>query len=116
MTRPSGRWRCTPPLGEFPVRGRAPWTTPSLTGDGRLDRIVYGEHLRQSGDFEDLQDAVLGAHQSEIAVVASEPLQSSDQHAQPGRVEEVHSLEVDNDLVLALADELDELLPETRSG
>ena len=40
--------------------------------------------------------------------MAAEPLQASDEHAQPGGVEEVDALEVDDDSVLALADELDE--------
>ena len=38
----------------------------------------------------------------------------ADQHAQPGRVQEVHPFEVDDDLAMALADQLDELLAQPR--
>src|SRR4051794_2065119 len=87
-------------------------STWSATSDGGVDRVVDGEDLGETGDLEHLQDAVLRAHQREVAVVAAESLQAADQHAEPGGVEEVDAFEVDDDLVLALTDQLDELLAE----
>src|SRR5439155_24424972 len=62
------------------------------------------------------QDAALRAHQDQLTVVAADPLQAAHQHPEPGGVEEVDALEVDDDLVLALADQLDEPLAEARRG
>jgi hypothetical protein len=77
---------------------------------------VDREHLREPGDLEHLQDAALRADEDELAVVAAHPLEAADEHAEAGRVEEVHALEVDDDLVLALTDELDEALSEAGCG
>ena len=46
--------------------------------------------------------------------MAAQPLQAADQHPQPGRVEKVHALEVDDDLPVALADQLDQSLTQAR--
>src|SRR5438270_457492 len=54
--------------------------------------------------------------QGEVAVVTAEPLQAANQHAETGRVEEVDALEVHDDLVLPLADQLDQLLPQAGCG
>src|SRR5947207_6050218 len=91
-------------------------STGGLTSHSRVDGVVDGEDLGEAGDFEDLENAMLGAHQSEVAVVAAEPLQAANQHAEAGRVQEVDTLEVHHDLVLPLADQLDELLPQTGCG
>lgn len=48
--------------------------------------------------------------------MAAQALQATDQHAQTSRVEEVNALQVDHDLVLTLAHELDELLAQAWSG
>src|SRR5207245_1959655 len=81
-----------------------------------VERFVDREDLGETGDFEHLEDAALGADQREIAIVAPEPLESAHQDAETGGVEEVDGFEVDDDLVLALADELDEALAEPRRG
>src|SRR3954449_2956480 len=58
-------------------------TTLLLGLPGRsLDGIVNREDLGEAGNFEDLQDAVLGAHQHEVSVVAAQALESSDEDTQ----------------------------------
>src|SRR5438105_7617993 len=93
-------------------------STTSSTSSSRCECVVDGlvnrEDLRQAGDLEDLEDPTLSAHEREVAVVASHPLQPSDQHAETGRVEEVDAFEIDEDPVMALAHELDEPLAEPR--
>src|SRR5205085_11412261 len=96
--------------------GRLALSLLHLGGDGVVDGLVNGEDLRQPGDLEHLEDAALCAHEEEVAIVAAQPLETTDEHAQPGGVEEVDAFEVDDDAVLALADQLDQLLPETRRG
>src|SRR5882762_4901627 len=85
-----------------------------LGRDGPVHRLVDDEHLRQPGDPEDLEDALLRTHKIERAVVRSHPLQPSDQHAKPGGVEELDLLHVDDELVVVLVDEIDEQLTEPR--
>src|SRR2546429_9556476 len=88
--------------------GISSWSTrftPSA-GGGCVDRIVDGEGLGQTGDFEHLQDAGLSADEGEVAVMAAEPLEPADQDAQTGGIEEVDGFEVNHDLVLALAHQL----------
>src|SRR5437764_10305137 len=76
--------------------------------DGPVHRLVDAEHLRQPGDPEDLEDALLRAHQIQGAVVRPHPLQAADQHAKPGGVEELDLLHVDDELVVVLVNEIDE--------
>ena len=89
-----------------------PATLSDYSGDGFVDRAVDREDLRQAGDLEHLEDPLVGAHQGEVAVVAAQPLEPAHQHAEAGRVEEVHALQVDDDLVLALAHQFDQLFPQ----
>src|SRR5579862_1468832 len=77
-------------------------------GRRRFDAVVAREDLGQAGDLETLQDARLRADELEVAVVAAQPLEPTDQHAEAGGVEEVDALEVDHDAVLAFGDQLDE--------
>src|SRR5262249_19019789 len=93
------------------------------TGHGRsrrlqrlVERAVDGEHLRQSSDVEDLHDAVLRDHELQVAVARLHALQPPDQHAEPGRVEVVDLVHVDDDVGRALADEVDERLAQARCG
>ena len=46
----------------------------------------------------------------------AQPLEGADQHAQPGRVEEVHPAQVDDHLSGAGVDQLDEPLPQPGCG
>ena len=54
------------------------------------------------------------ADERQIPVVAPDPLEPADEDAEPGRVEELHTFEVDQDRALTLVDQLDELLAELR--
>ena len=47
---------------------------------------------------------------------AAESLEPADEHTEAGGVEEVDALEVDDDAVLALADQLDQTLSEAGCG
>src|SRR4051794_24155427 len=84
-------------------------STGGLTSHSRVDGVVDGEDLGETRDLEDLEDAMLRAHQREVAVVTAEPLEATNQYAEARRVEEVDTLEIHDDLVLSLADQLDEL-------
>src|SRR5581483_3650136 len=77
--------------------------------------VVDGEDLGEAGDLEHLQDAGLRADEREVAVVAAKALETADEHAQAGGVEEVDALQVHDDLVLALADEFHQLLAQAGS-
>src|SRR4029079_3637186 len=77
-------------------------------GLGAVDR----EDLGQAGDPEDLEQALLVADQPHRAVVRPHLLEAADEDAEAGRVQEVDLLHVDHQVVLAVADELGDLVPE----
>jgi hypothetical protein len=54
------------------------------------------------------------ADQIQRAVVRPDPLQAPDQHPEAGGVEEPDLLQVDDDLVVVLADQIDEQLTQPR--
>jgi len=58
----------------------------------------------------------MGAHKREVTIVAAQSLEPTDEDTEARRVEEVDTLEVDDDLVPALAYELHQLFPEPRSS
>src|SRR5882757_9635967 len=99
-----------------PTFARATHSLPApLHGrDGLVHRLVDAEDLRQPGDPEDLQDPLLRADQIQRAVVRPHPLQAPDQHPEASGVEEPDLLQVDDDLVVALADQIDEQLTQPR--
>src|SRR5215475_2207869 len=86
----------------------------SVTGQGLLDRVEDVEDLAQPRDPENPQNAALGADEVDPAVVRAHPLESPDQHAQPGRVKELDPLHVHDQVVLFLIDEPDEHFPQAR--
>src|SRR3954468_14552744 len=88
----------------------------SARGEGGFGGVVDDEHLGQSGDPEDLQQPVLVAHQLERAVVGADLLQTADQHAEPGGVEELDLGHVDDEAVGAGRGQLGDLLAESRGG
>src|SRR5436190_19845588 len=96
--------------------GRATRSLPAaLRGrDGLVHRLVDAEDLRQPRDPEDLQDPLLRADQVQRAVVGPHPLQAPDQHPEAGGVEEPDLVQVDDELVAARADQVDEQLPQPR--
>src|SRR6516162_7757602 len=85
-----------------------------LGRDGLVHRVVDAENLRQPGDPENLEYALLRADQIQGAVVRAHALQAADQHSETGGVEELYLLHVDDELVVVLVDEIDEQLTEPR--
>src|SRR5205823_12121231 len=102
-----------PPIAPKPSAASPPVTRslPALRGRyGLVRRLVDAEDLRQPGDPEDLQDPLLRADQIQRAVVGPHPPQAPDQHPEAGGVEEPDLVQVDDELVAALADQVDEQL------
>src|SRR5208282_2720411 len=90
------------------------WLLPALGRDGLVHCLVDAEDLRQPGDPEDLQDLLPRADQVQRAVVRPDPLQAPDQHPEAGGVEEPDLLQVDDELVVVPADQIDEQLTQPR--
>src|SRR3954453_6889259 len=84
--------------------------------DGFVAGRVNGEHTVESGDLEDLRDVAVAADERELAVVRAEALDPADEHAERRRVDEGRVAEVDDDLLAALPDHLEQLLLELRRG
>src|SRR3954467_12104707 len=82
--------------------------------EGLVDRGVDREDLGQARDPEDLENALLRAHEPQRAVMCAHPLEPADQHAKAGRVEEVNAFHVDHKVVVAAGDEIDQLLAQLR--
>src|SRR5580658_1547243 len=83
-----------------------------LGRDGQVHRLVDAEHLRQTGDPEDLEYPLLGAHEVERAIVSPHSLQPSHQHPESRRVEELDLLHIHDELVVVLVHQVDEQLTE----
>src|SRR5262249_54858433 len=79
---------------------------------GRIDR----EHAVEAGDLEDLRDVPVATDQGELAVVRAQPLDAPDEDAERRRIDEGRAAEVDDDLLAALADDLQQLLLELGRG
>src|SRR5215470_12100500 len=85
-------------------------------GDGLVHAVVDAEDLRQPGDPEDLQNALLGTHEVERAVVGTNALEPADEHAQAGGVEKLHLLHVHHQLVVTAVHQIDKKLTQPRGG
>ena len=68
------------------------------------------EDLRQAGDPEDLQDALLRADQVQRALLGAHPLEPADEHAEAGGVEELDALHVHDEMVVPSGHEAVELV------
>src|SRR5260370_16858281 len=75
-----------------------------------------GEGGAQARDLEDLAGRGLEPPQLDAATALAGPLQCPDEHAEAGRVDEVHTGELDDDLAGALFDQPVELVPQRRRG
>src|SRR6266516_2739918 len=85
-------------------------------GDGLVHAVMDAEDLGQPGDPEDLQDAFLRAHQVQRAVVRTNALEATDEHAQAGGIKELHLLHVHHELVVPAVHQVDEKLTQPRGG
>src|SRR5208282_5041794 len=95
-----------------PVTRSLPAALPGR--DGLVHCLMDAEDLHQPGDLEDLQDPLLGADQIQRAVVRPHPVQAAGQHPEAGGVEEPDLLQVDDEVVVVLAGQLDEQLTQPR--
>src|SRR5215510_3673312 len=77
---------------------------------------VNGEDAVEARDLEDLRDVPVAADERELTVVRPQALHAADEDAERRRVDEGRVAEVDDDLLPALADHLQQLLLELRSG
>src|SRR5690625_2691670 len=77
-----------------------------------LDGLANREHLGEPGDPEDLEYAFLAADELNRPIVLANPCQTADQHTEPGGVEELHSTDVDDDVVMTGVDEFEQRLPQ----
>src|SRR6266513_2054811 len=111
VTVPS-RWPRSPRLLRPVTRSLPELTLPGC--DGLVHGLVDAEDLRQPGDPEDPQYLLPRADQIQRAVVHPHPPQAPDQHPEAGGVEEPHLVQVDDELVAALADQVDEQLTQPR--
>src|SRR5487761_1232131 len=85
-------------------------------GDRQVHRVVDPEDLGETGDAEDLQDALLRAHEVQRPVVGADPLEPADQDPEARGVEELDPLHVHYQLVVLLVHKLDEQLAKARCG
>src|SRR3954470_8521018 len=115
-----GRRKPGPLLLLLPTSCCRPGHGPGNGAVGRrhrfLDRGVDREHLGEAGDTKDLENALLVADQAQRALMGTHPLQSADQYAEPGGVEEVHALHVDDKVETAVIHQLDQLFAQLGRG
>src|SRR6266511_3411420 len=84
---------------------------------GRLERSAGDRERRaQAGDVEDLAGGGLEAPELDGAAALAGPLERPDEHAQAGRVDEIHPREVDDDRGRAPLDQAVQLVTERRCG
>src|SRR5436190_6727619 len=85
-------------------------------GDGLVAGWVNREDAVEAGDLEDLGDVAVTADERELSLVRAQPLDAPDEHAEGRGVDERRVAEVDDDLLAALADHLEQLLLELGRG
>src|SRR5438270_6017252 len=84
-------------------------------GDGGVDRVVALEHALEACDLEHLAHRALTvAHDPQLAGAAAGQLEPGDQGPEARRVQEADSLQVDDELGRAVAQERDELSADAR--
>src|SRR3954468_15256512 len=85
-------------------------------GNGLVAGGVDREDAVEAGDLEDLGDVAVAADERELALVRAQPLDAADEHAERRGVDERRVAEVDDDLLAALTDHLEQLLLELGRG
>src|SRR5437764_184781 len=105
------------PTNRYGSAGPSPAAKPRAAERPRM--IVSagdGEGGAQARDLEDLAGRGLEPPQLDAAAALAGPLQRPDEHAEAGRVDEVHPGEVDDDLAGSLLDQAVELVAQRRRG
>src|SRR2546423_1411037 len=77
---------------------------------------IDGEDAVEARDLEDLGDVAVAADERQLPVIRAQALDSSDEDAERRGVDERRVAEVDDDLLAALADHLEQLLLELGGG
>src|SRR3954447_10852865 len=85
-------------------------------GDGLVAGWVDREDAVEACDLEDLGDVAVTAHERELSFVRAQTLDAADEHAECRRVDERGVAEIDDDLLPALPDHLEQLLLELWRG
>ena len=80
--------------------------------DRLVARRVDREDAVEAGDLEDLRDVPVAADERQLAVVRAQALDPADEDAERRRVDERRRREVDDHVLAALADHLEQLLLE----
>src|SRR6202008_4136954 len=94
-------------------RGRTPQPGALVQGGyGLLARRVDREDAVEAGDLEDLRDVAVAADERKLPLVRSQPLDPADQDAERRRVDEGRVREVDDYVLRAVPDHVQELLLE----
>ena len=110
------RWREPRPERRPEREAAAALQATGAGGAELLDRLVArrvdGEHPVETGDLEDLRDVAVAAHERQLAVARPQPLDPADEYAERRRVDEGRVGEVDDHLLRALADHVEQLLLE----
>src|SRR5919201_3437199 len=81
-------------------------------GHGLLARRIDREDAVEARDLEDLDDVAVAANERELSVVRAQALDAADEDAESGGVDEGRVGEIDDDLLPALTDHLEQLLLE----
>src|SRR5439155_10538905 len=116
MSGGSRYWRASrPAVPSRPGASAASPVTRSLSAlllgrDGLVHGCVDAEDLSQPGNRQDLQYPLLRTDQIQRAAVRPHPPQAPDQHPEAGGVKEPDLVQVDDELVVVLADQIDEQL------
>src|SRR5919202_211791 len=82
--------------------------------DRLVARRVDAEHAVEPGDLEDLRDVAVAADERQLTIVRPEALDAADEDAERRRVDERRVGEVDNHVLAALRDHVEQLLLELR--
>src|SRR5919199_4059209 len=82
--------------------------------DRLVARRVDAEHAVEPGDLEDLRDVAVAADERQLTIVRPEALDAADEDAERRRVDERRVGEVDDHVLAALRDHVEQLLLELR--
>src|SRR5438477_1880696 len=79
-------------------------------GDGLVAGGIDREDAVEARDLKDLGDVAVTADERELSVVRAQSLDAADEHTERRRIDERRVAEVDDDLLAALPDHLEQLL------
>ena len=83
------------------------WAELGVIGIAEVDNHQY---LAQSGQPENLLEAIVDAAHAEIATLASSPFEATDENAETGGVDEVYLTQIHDEIEVSLSDLTDDFL------